>query len=183
MRGPFVLLRCLLHRLLPAARPLFVLIALLTPPAALAQSNSEHSVRAVLYYRLPQFIYWPNSDKPPQPLVLCVVGKTPLAAALTALAQDSPGYDIRLSPADTTACNLLFIARSEGPRLSAWLAGSEGRATLTVSDIPGFAQAGGMIELPLEGERVALVVNRKAAQKQNLDFNAQLLRLARVVAP
>ncbi len=52
---------------------------------------------------------------------------------------------------------------------------------MTVSDIPGFARAGGMIELPLEGERVAIVLNRRAAQSRGIEFNAQLLRLARVI--
>lgn len=52
---------------------------------------------------------------------------------------------------------------------------------MTVSDIPGFARSGGMIELPLEGERIAIVINRRSAQKKAIEFNAQLLRLARVI--
>ena len=52
---------------------------------------------------------------------------------------------------------------------------------VTVSDIPGFAQLGGMIELPLEGERVGIVINRSSARKSGFEFNAQLLRLARVI--
>jgi len=54
---------------------------------------------------------------------------------------------------------------------------------ITVSDIAGFARAGGMIELPLEGERVGIVINRRTAQKKGFEFNAQLLRLARVIEP
>jgi hypothetical protein len=54
---------------------------------------------------------------------------------------------------------------------------------VTVSDIPGFAKAGGMVELTVSGEHVGVMLNRRAAQKQGLEFNAQLLRLARVVEP
>lgn len=38
-----------------------------------------------------------------------------------------------------------------------------------------------MIELPVEGERVAILINRRNAQKQGFEFNTQLLRLARGV--
>jgi hypothetical protein len=70
-------------------------------------------------------------------------------------------------------------------RSSARKSGFEFNAQLlrlvTVSDIPGFAQLGGMIELPLEGERVGIVINRSSARKSGFEFNAQLLRLARVI--
>jgi len=54
-----------------------------------------------------------------------------------------------------------------------------------VSDIAGFAKAGGMVEFSLggEGAAVSILVNRKSAQKQSIEFNAQLLRLAKVVEP
>jgi hypothetical protein len=38
-----------------------------------------------------------------------------------------------------------------------------------------------MIELPLEGDRVGIIINREVARQRGLDFNAQLLRLARVI--
>jgi hypothetical protein len=62
-----------------------------------------------------------------------------------------------------------------------WKAMREQRRVVTVSDIPGFARQGGMIELPVEGERVAILINRRNAQKQGFEFNTQLLRLARGV--
>lgn len=40
-----------------------------------------------------------------------------------------------------------------------------------------------MIELPLEGDHVGILINRGSAAKKGLDFNAQLLRLAKTVTP
>ncbi len=43
-----------------------------------------------------------------------------------------------------------------------------------------------MVELavnPEGGNLLNILINRKAAQAQNIQFNAQLLRLARVVEP
>jgi hypothetical protein len=85
------------------------------------------------------------------------------------------------APGDLSNCQFLFIPRSEAENLGTWLTRAESRRLVTVSDIPGFAQLGGMIELPLEGERVGIVINRSSARKSGFEFNAQLLRLARVI--
>lgn len=148
-----------------------------------AQEITEYGMKAVLFYRLPQFVYWPTDEKTPSPLVVCVVGKNPFGNALGQLNPGNSQIEIRLSPADPGACHLLFVSRSESGNLDAWLSRTEARQVITVSDINGFARAGGMIELPLEGERVGIVINRRAAQKKGFDFNAQLLRLERVIEP
>jgi len=150
---------------------------------ALAQEVSEYGMKAVLFYRLSQFVYWPAEEKAPNPLVICVVGKNPFAGSLKQLNQSVNNVEIRIAPDEANDCHLLFISRSESAKLDAWLSRTEGRRIVTVSDIGGFARAGGMIELPLEGERVGIVINRRAAQKKGFDFNAQLLRLARVIEP
>ncbi|HEX6736249.1 MAG TPA: YfiR family protein [Azonexus sp.] len=152
-------------------------------PRAMAMDVSEYGMKAVLFYRLAQFVYWPGGQPAPRPTVLCVVGRNPFGNALNQINTNAAEVDIRFAPADLGACHLLFIARSEAGALAGWLERAAGRPLLTVSDLPGFAQAGGMIELPLEGERVAIVLNRSAAQKKGFEFNAQLLRLARVVEP
>ncbi|RIX47612.1 MAG: YfiR family protein [Rhodocyclales bacterium GT-UBC] len=161
---------------------LALLPALLMTPA-LAQDVSEYGMKAVLFYRLSQFVYWPPEEKPPSPLVLCIVGKNPFGTNINQLNQGSGTTEIRISPNDIGNCHLLFISRSESANLDNWLNRAEGRYIVTVSDIAGFARAGGMIELPLDGERVGIVINRRSAQKKGFGFNAQLLRLARVIEP
>ena len=140
-------------------------------------------MKAVLFYRLSQFVYWPAADKAPSPLILCVVGKNPFGTAINQVNQSDAAIEVRLTAADPAACHLLFISRSEAGNLESWLSRTEGKQIVTVSDIPGFARSGGMIELPLEGERVGIVINRRMAQKKGFEFNAQLLRLARIVEP
>ena len=173
---------------LPALRPsliattLAALLALLAAGRpAQAQDPSEYNLKAVLFVRLAQFIYWPAEKSVSPPLKLCVVGRNPFGNALSQADQSSQGIETVLSPADLGVCHLLFIPRSESASLNQWLERSSQRTLVTVSDIPGFARSGGMIELPLEGERIAIVINRRSAQKKAIEFNAQLLRLARVI--
>lgn len=165
------------------SRPLLGLALTLLAVAARAEEVSEYSMKAVLFYRLAQFVYWPGGEPAPKPTILCIVGKNPFGPAINQLKQAGDGTELRIAPADPGACHLLFIARSESSGLDAWLGRSEGKRMVTISDIPGFAKAGGMIELPLDGERVGILINRASAAKRGIDFNAQLLRLAKVVAP
>jgi hypothetical protein len=56
----------------------------------------------------------------------------------------------------------------------------EGLSVLTVADIPGFGEAGGIITF-LTGSRVQLRVNAAAAEKAGLSISSKLLRVATVV--
>lgn len=173
-------------RSLPAALRAGLLALLLgsaAVPCAQAQEVSEYGMKAVLFFRLAQFVYWPGAQPPPRPTVLCVVGRNPFGNALSQIGASSSEVEVRLAPGDLSACHLLFIPRSEAATLNGWLDRSAGRLLVTVSDLPGFARNGGMIELPLDGERVGIVLNRAVAQRRGFEFNAQLLRLARVIEP
>jgi len=173
------------NRLSRTTRHIACLVTLLCalPLAAWADDISEYGMKAVLFYRLPQFIYWPSGEAEPKPMVLCVVGKSPFGTALNQLKQANDNIELRIAPADSSGCNLLFISRSESGNVESWLSRADNRRMLTVSDIPGFARNGGMIEFPVEGERVGIVINRRSASRRGFDFNAQLLRLARVINP
>ncbi len=148
-------------------------------PAA-AQDVPEYHLKALLYFRLSQFVYWPPGVDVREGGVLCVVGENPFEGFLQKVSL-RVGTRVLINPPVLSDCQLVFIARSERPRLSSWLRQLEILHVVSVSDIPGFASAGGMIELPLEGERVGIIINREVAQQRGLDFNAQLLRLARVI--
>ncbi|KAB2924414.1 MAG: YfiR family protein [Dechloromonas sp.] len=163
---------------------LALLLASFTLPSrAQAQDISEYGMKAVLFFRLAQFVYWPGNKPAPRPTILCVVGRNPFGTALSLIDASTGEVEVRLAPSELGACHLLFIPRSEAAGMNGWLERAAGRELITVSDLPGFARSGGMIELPLEGERIGIVLNRTAAQRRGFEFNAQLLRLARVIEP
>lgn len=149
----------------------------------------EPALKAVLFFKLPQFVYRADGDRSPPP-GLCLLGGGPLHQALERLARASadgrPTRYRAIASLDTSAdCDFLFIGRAEAASLDVHLRRLAGRDLVTVSDIDGFARAGGMVEFALrrDGEGVQILINRKAAQRQGVEFNAQLLRLARIVEP
>ena len=181
--------RPFLSRLLPA-----LLVGWFVLPAwADTGAVSEYAIKAVLFYKLPQFVYLPDTARArdgDSATTLCGLGEHPVVDALERLAQSppqgrAPAYRTVDGVGGTGHCDLLFIAGDEADRLDGILNRLRDKNLVTVSDIPGFAKAGGMVEFSRSPEKagVQILINRKAAQKLGIEFNAQLLRLARIVEP
>jgi hypothetical protein len=169
--------------------PLFLLGFPGVPVHAQDSAVSEYAVKSALLFKLPLFVYRPDAADEPL-LTVCLLGNNPFGGALEKLAQTPVGgrkvwYRRLSSLAEARACAFIFVSRSEAGNLDGVLRVLGRGTAVTVSDIDGFAMAGGMVEFAVggEGAAVSILINRKAAQKQNIEFNAQLLRLAKVVEP
>lgn len=180
----------MMRRLLAALALLPALLAIHAGPA-LAQGAmvSEYALKSALLFKLPQFVYRPEAERKGR-LSICLLGSNPFGGALEKLAQTPiDGQAVRYAklagPAEAGECDFVFISRGETGNLDALLRTLGRLPVVTVSDIDGFARAGGMVEFATGGEGAAIniLINRKAAQKQNIEFNAQLLRLAKVIEP
>lgn len=155
-----------------------------------AQAVSEYALKSALLFKLPKFVYRSGATAGNRTIEMCVLGRNPFDGALEKLAQtpiDERAVNVlRLTnAAEAGGCDFIFVARSEADNLEAILRRLAAFPLVTVSDIEGFARAGGMVEFALgrENAAIAILINRKAARMQSVEFNAQLLRLARVVEP
>ena len=92
------------------------------------------------------------------------------------------GRQLRLQPLNATggeaACDVIFADRTDAATLDSLRLLTNQRATLTVSDQPGFLAHGGMIELKIVDGRIRFDVNLAAARAANLMLSSQLLQLA-----
>ncbi len=175
-----------------ALSALLALLLVLAPLAARAQAAagavSEYAVKSALLFKLPRFVYLPRFEGGTS-VTLCVLGQNPFGGALEKLAQtpiDGRAVQVRklASAGEAGECDFVFVAASEAAHLKATLDKLGEQPVVTVSDIEGFASAGGMVEFAVNkdgGGSLAVLINRKAAQAQSVKFNAQLLRLARIV--
>jgi hypothetical protein len=75
-------------------------------------------------------------------------------------------------------CSALFIPAGTAPDVPDLLKRLKGSATLTISDIRGFASAGGIIGFVLVGNRLRFDINERAAAQSKLKVSARLLELA-----
>ena len=142
-------------------------------------------MKAALLYNFAKFAEWPGlpSDAP---IVFCVVGDDPVAAALEPVRrQNISGHtlDVR-RPHDSAmwpVCHVLFIADAEARRSVGGLDGIKTLPVLTVSDANGFAQSSGIIELYVEGGRMRFAINVEAADHAGLHLSSRLLGVAKVI--
>lgn len=162
-----------------------ILCGLGTP--ALAQ-QVERPLKAAFLYRFAQFVEWPPGtwEAPTQPFVLCVLGPDVFEGALDTIAGKAVrGQALTVkalsSPRQLGQCHMAFISRPDAETLQSALSQSRSHHVLTVSDQPGFAAAGGMIQFVSQDNRLQFEINHGAARAGGLQVSSKLLHLARRV--
>jgi hypothetical protein len=78
-------------------------------------------------------------------------------------------------------CKMAFVSSSEPRQVPSVIASFEGVSTVTVSDWPDFAKAGGMIAFSVTNSQVHFEVNVEAAKRAHLTISSKLLSLAKIV--
>jgi hypothetical protein len=150
---------------------------------------AEYQVKAAFLLNFAKFVEWPDavSHRASMPFIVCILGEDPFGTDLTSIVagQSVRGQSIRVRfyryGDDLSACQVLFVSASEQSRLEHLLVSLRGTSMLTVSDMEGFAEAGGVMQFVIEDSRVRFVINLAAAERARLQISAKLLALARVV--
>lgn len=179
-------------RLQPARRSSACLLSLVLCSVALvsaAQSASEYQVKSAFLFNFAKFVEWPSDAFPSgdTALQICVLGQDPFGGDFEQMIEDKTVGGHRLEIAypgglpQARACQILFIASSEKPKVREILRGITGASVLTVADTPGFAEMGGMINFVLEEKRVRFEINLKAAERAHLKLSARLLTVAKLI--
>ena len=152
------------------------------------QPTREYLIKAAILYNFAKFTRWPDTAfaDAQAPLRLCVLGADPFGDALATVEGKRVGQrtlrTVHITrTGEAKGCHLLFVSASEEPHLQQILGAVDGQPMLTVADWPGFANAGGVINLKTVQDRSRFEVNVAAAERAGLKLSAKLLRLASVV--
>jgi hypothetical protein len=79
------------------------------------------------------------------------------------------------------ACHILFISSTEKDFVAAILKSLNDSSVLTVGELPGFTQSGGVVGFAGSGARIRIEINLAAAEEARLKISSKLLSLARVI--
>jgi hypothetical protein len=150
---------------------------------------NEYQVKAAYLYNFGRFVKWPQpaSGDKNDSFAVCVLGQDPfgqtLDATLTGETLDGKPVKIRrLAKAqDAADCRILFVSLTEEHHLKEILAAIDQAGVLTVSEIPGFSQRGGIIQFVVEGDRVRFEINLANAESSRLVLSSELLKVAATV--
>lgn len=165
---------------------LLLITAEFFPPAVQAQRSrpTESQVEAIYLFNFSRFIEWPAEPAPAATFSLCVLGEDPFGAFLdaTLAGETVAGRNFvarRISkPEDALGCRILFVSASEQSHLNELFDVLAKKSVLTVSDIPRFAQRGGMIEFVVDKDKVRFEINLTSATDAGLTLSSDLLKVA-----
>lgn len=153
-----------------------------------AEPTAEYQVKAVFVYKLATYIRWPGTPgETNRPFVIAIVGRDPFGGAIdTAVKGETiDGREIVVRrPAvseDLTRCDVLFISGSERASVPKILSVVASAPVLTIADMDGFTESGGMITLKAVDRHIRFEINLRALDHAGLKAPAQLLSLAKVV--
>ena len=172
------------------SKTLFIVFVFFLSVAASAQQRplSEDALLALYTFNFAKFTEWPvtSFQTHDASFNLCVLGENPFGIAAARIeGKPIKSHKLNLKHFPRVAvlkdCHLLFISRSEEWRLDAILQALNAAPILTVSNIPDFANRGGMIELEKVEQRILFTINPAAVERSDLRISSKLLELARII--
>ncbi len=167
---------------------LVLLTHLYTPVVVHSEINPIYKIHAAFIFRFLLFTEWPEEayTGADQTIVIGILGHNPFGdffKHVEGTPVNGRTLEIRQLPTDSRLtefqqCQLLFISSSLKDKVPEIIGLLKDIPVLTISDIDGFAEAGGIICLFQEGPGVKFTINRAAAKKAGIIFRSQLLRVA-----
>jgi hypothetical protein len=148
---------------------------------------SEYEVKLALTYNLARFVTWPAPREALGELSFCILGNDPFESLLDGIrgrrVRERSVVVVNLDVVTDlgTRCDVVFVSRDEALRVPSVIAAVADAPVLTISDSPGFAAAGGVVELQSRDSRVGFVINQAAYQRADLTISSQLLEIATLV--
>ena len=155
---------------------------------AFAQNKlpSEYQIKAAFLFNFAKFVEWPSKslidDK--SPITIAVLGNNVFDNSLEKTVQgkfvDEHPLAVKFihSELEATNCQILFISPSEKGKVAEVLKTLKGSSTLTISELDGFIQSGGMINFVVEGTKVRFQINREATTLAGLRVSSKLISIA-----
>lgn len=149
----------------------------------------EYKVKAAYLLNFCKLVRWPAGAFPNEdsPLVVGVVGQDRFGSLLEEiLGGEKLGQhpitirrfqvDDKLDP-----CHLLFVSASDNVQGAGILASVKGRPVLTVGEVPGFGELGGMINFTSKEGSIRFETNPESAEHAGIKLSYKMIRLSKVV--
>jgi hypothetical protein len=158
---------------------------LLIQSSASAQDVTEPALKAAFIYNFAKFTEWPTDAAPAQePFVLCVLGDTAVGDALVqavkarVLAGHSMSVSIMTPGGPPRKCHLLYVSGVTAGQAAQLVAGLRDVPVLTISDLEGFTELGGIARFFFEHGQLRFSVNLESAERVHLHMSSKLLALS-----
>lgn len=172
-------------------KSVLIMLLIFISVQSFSQSN-VYVLKAVYLEKFSRFVTWPEEsliNDPDKPFVISVIGRTPLTNNLeqiysiqkinnkkVTIKRISNLYEIENS-------HILVIAESEKKNLQNILSLTKNLPVLTISEAPGFAKKGVLINFFEENKKLRFEINETAVLQSPLQMSFYLLNSAKIVNP
>jgi hypothetical protein len=162
-----------------------IAVLLIVRVPASAQDVTEPALKAAFIYNFALFTEWPVDVMPAAaPFVLCVVGDAAVGEALEQVIKGRAlaGHGMavsHLAPAGAQrVCHVLYVSGVSATQAAELVARLHDGPVLTISDVEGFTELGGIAQFFFEDGRLRFRVQLVSAKRAHLQISSRLLALA-----
>lgn len=169
--------------------PLLIAITIINSSVCLANDTvQEYQLKAAFLYNFMLFTEWPQDANAEfkDSILIGILGKDPFGDSFN-IFEDKQVNGRRISTKRFTGkesiellkqCDILFICPNLEGKVDIILEVLNDSPVLTVSEIAGFIESGGMINFITEENKVKFEINISSAERAKITFRSKLLRLA-----
>jgi len=161
---------------------LLLLVSLLLLAHPLQAYQSQDKLKVLLVGKLAKYISWPHYDT---------------YFTITVLNDNSPLFEeiyknkkiknkeVKIQHIDSidelNTTNILYISNANKNNLEEILEKIKNKNILLISDMRGFAEKGGVVQIYFASQKLRLRVNLQSAKANNLKIKSSLLRIVSIV--
>ena len=149
----------------------------------------EYEIKATFMCKFAKFVTWPPEvfSTPGSPIRIGILGQDPFGLVIDKIANRMVVKNRKFvverctGESDFGDYHMLFVSRSEENQLKNILSKLSQFPILTISEMDGFYEHGGIINFIITGSRVRFEINADAAKSSGLEISTGLLRIAKIV--
>ncbi len=154
-----------------------------------AQAPDASAIKADMVCNMAKFVQWPEGviAQNRGQIVVAILGEDDLAVTLASVlsTRNVNGKPVFVRFArraqDCKGAQIVYIATSESAHVDEVLGALKGLPTITLSDLDGFVQKGGMVNFTGTPPRVRFEISLARAEQAGLRISSRLLAIAHVV--
>ena len=172
----------------PVACATFAILFTLLPMTRVvvrAQDVTAAALKAAYIYNFVRFTEWPAGLPASEPFIMCVLGDGAVGDALgravtgRALAGRRMVVSMVAAPGPKDACRVLYVSSLMPSQAEKLVAELRDAPVLTISDIEGFTEVGGIAQFFFENGQLRFTIRMESAKRARLLISSRLLALSR----
>jgi hypothetical protein len=150
-----------------------------------AQDVTEPALKAAYIYNFALFTEWPAGAVPTGgPFVMCVLGDDAVGDELERAVKGRTLAGRRMTvshtkPGSQQMCHVLYVSGMTGAQAAQLVTGLRDAPVLTIGDIEGFTEIGGIAQFFFVNGKLRFTVQIESAKRARLQISSRLLALVK----